>query len=44
MVGRDRVEPHGSQFLLMILLMLLIPRAIGVSRKDQEQDHDQEQE
>jgi hypothetical protein len=40
MVGRDRVEPHGSQFLIMLLIL----GAIGVSRKDQEHDHDQEQE
>jgi hypothetical protein len=42
MVGRDRVEPHGSQFLLLILIMLLILGAIGVARKDQEHDHEQE--
>jgi hypothetical protein len=30
MEGRDRVEPDGLLFLLMILILLLILRAIDV--------------
>ena len=40
MVGQDRVEPDGLLFLLMILSL----RSIDGCKKEQEQDHHQEEE